>query len=118
MIYQIERDIRSEYKRYDHIPEKERNIIFNFINELKITGITEHRIYFYLVRVRVIYNYLGDKFLDPEKNDIINMFLKFREKYTYKTILDYEGVLKRFYKWRYGKVPEFLEKFRNEITRK
>ena len=109
MIYQIERDIMGEYKRYNNIPEKERNIIFNFINELKITGITEHGIYFYLVRVRVIYNYLGDKFLDPEKNDIINMFLKFREKYTYKTISDYEGVLKRFYKWRYGKVPEFLE---------
>ncbi len=34
----------GEYKRYNNIPEKERNIIFNFINELKITGITEHGI--------------------------------------------------------------------------
>ncbi|MFG1389607.1 hypothetical protein [Acidiplasma aeolicum] len=40
-----------------------------------------------------------DKFLNPDKNAIINMFLDLKKKYTNSTIMDYENVMKRFYKW-------------------
>ena len=49
-----------------------------------------------------------DKFLNPEKSDIIDMILKFKEKYTDKTMIDYESVMKRFYKWLYGPLPDFM----------
>ncbi len=107
-IYCIERNLNAEYKRISKIPENERNKIINFVKEIKITGITGHREYFYLTRLKVIYNNLGKKFLNPDKDDIIDMFLKFEEKYTDKTIMDYENVMRRFYKWLYGNLPDFM----------
>ena len=50
-----------------------------------------------------------DKFLNPDKNAIINMFLDLKKKYTDSTIMDYENVMKRFYKWYYGKLPDFMD---------
>ncbi len=108
-IYSIKRDLNSEYKRLDKIPENERNKIIDFVNEIKITGITEYREYFYLVRLRMICLYLKNKFLNPDKKAIINMFLDLKEKYSDSTIMDYENVMKRFYKWLYGKLPDFMD---------
>ena len=107
-IYSIDRDLDSEYKREDKIPENERTQIIDFLNEIKITGITKYREYFYLVRLRMIYNHLEDKFLNPDKKAIINMFLDLKKRYTDSTIMDYENVMKRFYKWHYGSLPDFL----------
>ncbi|WP_287954759.1 site-specific integrase [Acidiplasma sp.] len=108
-IYSIDRDLNAEYKRINKIPEKERKTIISFVKEIKITGITQHREYFYLTRLRVIYNNLQDKFLNPGKEDIIDIILKFKKKYTDKTMIDYENVMKRFYKWYYGKLPDFMD---------
>ncbi len=108
-IYSIKRDLNSEYKRLDKIPKNERNKIIDFVNEIKITGITEYREYFYLVRLRMICLYLKNKFLNPDKKAIINMFLDLKEKYSDSTIMDYENVMKRFYKWLYGKLPDFMD---------
>ena len=107
-IYSIDRDLNAEYRRIGKIPEKERKIIISFVKEIKITGITQHREYFYLTRLRVIYNNLQDKFLAPSKEDIIDMILSFKEKYTDKTMMDYENVMKRFYKWYYKSLPDFM----------
>ena len=57
-IYSIDRDLDSEYRRLDKIPENERTQIIDFVNEIKITGITKYREYFYLVRLRMIYGIL------------------------------------------------------------
>ena len=92
-IYSIDRDLDSEYRRLDKIPENERTQIIDFVNEIKITGITKYREYFYLVRIRMIYGILGDKFLNPDKKAIINMFLGLKKKYTDSTIMDYENVI-------------------------
>ncbi|KJE49160.1 MULTISPECIES: site-specific integrase [Acidiplasma] len=108
-IYSIDRDLNAEYKRINKIPEKERKTIISFVKEIKITGITQHREYFYLTRLRVIYNNLQDKFLNPGKEDIIDMILRFKEIYTDKTIMDYENVMKRFYKWYYKSLPDFMD---------
>ena len=108
-IYSIKRDLNSEYKRLDKIPKNERNKIIDFVNEIKITGITEYREYFYLVRLRMICLYLKNKFLNPDKKAIINMFLDLKKKYSDSTIMDYENVMKRFYKWLYGKLPDFMD---------
>ena len=108
-IYSIDRDLDSEYKRLDKIPENERTKIIDFVNEIKITGITKYREYFYLVRIRMIYGILGDKFLNPDKKAIINMFLGLKKKYTDSTIMDYENVMKRFYKWHFGSLPDFMD---------
>ena len=108
-IYSIDRDLDSEYKRLDKIPENERTQIIDFVNEIKITGITKYREYFYLVRIRMIYGILGDKFLNPDKKAIINMFLGLKKKYADSTIMDYENVMKRFYKWHFGSLPDFMD---------
>jgi integrase/recombinase XerD len=107
-IYSIDRDLNAEYKRLDKIPENERNQITDFVNEIKITGITKYREYFYLVRLRMIYEHLKEKFLNPDKKAIISMFLELKKNYSDSTIMDYENVMKRFYKWLFGNLPDFL----------
>jgi len=104
-IYLIDRDLNAKYSRLNKIDKKAGNAIKNFVNEIKIAGITKYMEYFYLVRLRVIYNYLHEKFLNPDKKTIIDMLLKFREKYSDKTLMDYEQVMKRFYKWKFERLP-------------
>ena len=116
-IYAIERNLNSEYKRLGKVPQEEREKIIEFVNEIKITGITQHRELFYLVRLRVIYNHLKNKFLKPDKKDIIDMVLELKEKYTDKTMGDYENVMKRFYRWLYGSLPDFINiKFNHKAS--
>ena len=116
-IYAIERNLNSEYKRLGKVPQEEREKIIEFVNEIKITGITQHRELFYLVRLRVIYNHLKNKFLKPDKKDIIDMVLELKEKYTDKTMEDYENVMKRFYRWLYGSLPDFINiKFNHKAS--
>ena len=79
-IYAIERNLNSEYKRLGKVPQEEREKIIEFVNEIKITGITQHRELFYLVRLRVVYNHLKNKFLKPDKKDIIDMVMELKEK--------------------------------------
>ena len=107
-IYSIDRDLNAEYRRLDKIPENERTQIIDFVNEVKITGITKYREYFYLVRLRMIYEHLKEKFLNPDKKAIINMFLELKKNYSDSTIMDYENVMKRFYKWLFGSLPDFF----------
>ena len=107
-IYSIDRDLNAEYRRLDKIPENERNQIIDFVNEIKITGITKYREYFYLVRLRMIYKHLKEKFLNPDKKAIISMFLELKKSYSDSTIMDYENVMKRFYKWLFGSLPDFF----------
>ena len=107
-IYSIDRDLNAEYRRLDKIPENERIQIIDFVNEVKITGITKYREYFYLVRLRMIYERLKEKFLNPDKKAIISMFLELKKNYSDSTIMDYENVMKRFYKWLFGSLPDFF----------
>ena len=97
-IYAIEKKLNGEYKRLGKLPQEERGKIIEFVNEVKITGITQHRELFYLIRPRVIYNHLKNKFLKPDRKDIIDMVMELKEKYTDKTMEDYEKVMKRFYR--------------------
>lgn len=107
-IYLIDRDLNAEYSRVDKIEEKSRNAIKDFVNEIKITGVTKYREYFYLVRLRIMYNYLQDKFLNPDKKSLIEMLLKFKDKYSDSTLMDYQHIIKRFYKWELGTLPDFI----------
>ena len=104
----MDRDLAGEYARLNKIDEKSRNAIKDFVDEIKITGVTKHREYFYLVRLRIIHNEMQDKFLNPDKKSIIEMLLKFKERYSDATFKDYEQVLKRFYKWELGSLPDFI----------
>jgi site-specific recombinase XerD len=56
----------------------------------------------------MIYGHLKEKFLKPDKKAIINMFLELKKKYSDNTIMDYENVMKRFYKWLSGNLSDFL----------
>ena len=107
-IYLIDRDLAAEYARLDKLEEKARETIKDFVDEIKITGITKYREYFYLVRLRIIYSEMQDKFLNPDKKSIIEMLLKFKERYSDATFQDYEQVIKRFYKWKLGTVPDYI----------
>ncbi len=115
-IYLIDRDIKSEHARLDKIDPEARNEILDFVDEIKITGITNFRELFYLTKLRVIYNSLQDKFLNPEKKDIIRMLLDFKKKYTDQTLIDFETAMKRFYKWKFGTLPDYMENIK--VSRK
>ena len=52
--YSIDKELNAKYRRINKIPEKEGNRIIELVKEIKITGITGHREYFYLYRLRVI----------------------------------------------------------------
>ncbi|AGO61225.1 MULTISPECIES: tyrosine-type recombinase/integrase [Ferroplasma] len=107
-IYGVERDIKSEHTRLGKINAEARNAILDFVDEVKITGITGFRELFYLTKLRIIYNNLQDKFLNPDKRAIITMLLDFKKKYTDQTLIDYENVMKRFYRWKFGTLPDYM----------
>ena len=115
-IYLIDRDIKSEHARLQKINPEAREAILDFVDEVKITGITGFRELFYLTKLRIIYNKLQDKFLNPDKKAIITMLLDFKKKYTDQTLIDYETVMKRFYRWKFGTLPDYMSNLK--VSRK
>ena len=70
--YSIDMELNAKYRRINKIPNKERSRIIELVNKIKIIGITDLMEYFYLNRLRVIYNNLNLKFLELDKGDIID----------------------------------------------
>jgi integrase len=87
------------------VPEEVKKTIMDFTADLAILGLSKHRQYFYIERLKLIARLLGQKFLAPEKNDIRDALLKLQdsrgkttEKYSERTLEDIKISLKKFYK--------------------
>ncbi len=104
-IYNIERKVQNQLKMLDNlnIDNVAKEKIRDFINDLVLQGLTEHRQYFYLDKLKVVAEILGPRFLNPSKEDIKQVVNNIMTK-SYKgwTVQGYLTTLKKFYKWLNG----------------
>lgn len=117
-IYRVKGNVESVKKRLknSNLPENVKDKIFEFVNTLTVgAGIKEHRQYFYFERLIILSNVLGEKILNPSKNDVFNAIAKLmdtktvrKKNYSKSTISDFKKVLKKFVKYvNDGKLPSF-----------
>ncbi len=94
------------------------NAILDFVKDLKTSGLSVHRQYFYATKLRLMAVKMGSSFLNPEKDDIRALMGDLQKgQYTNNSMEDFKVTLKRFYKWLLGNdetYPEFLNVLRRD----
>ena len=114
-VYDKSRDLKGEFDRLarEEFPDDIKSAIIRFAQYLKVQGLSEHRQYFYAVRLRMIARTMGRAFLNPTKKDIEDLVVAISKKgYTYNTEDDFKRSAKRFYQWSSGEdgeSPDFLK---------
>jgi site-specific recombinase XerD len=117
-IYNVKGNIESVKKRLKNstLPENVKDKIFEFVDMLKEgSGIKEHRQFFYYERLIILSEVLGEKILNPSKQDVIKAIAELRDRITIRhtayspsTISDFKKVLKKFVKYvNDGELPKF-----------
>ena len=117
-IYNVKGNIESVKKRLKNstLPENVKDKIFEFVDMLKEgSGIKEHRQFFYYERLIILSEVLGEKILNPSKQDVIKAISELRDRITIRhtayspsTISDFKKVLKKFVKYANdGELPKF-----------
>ena len=117
-IYNVKGNIESIKKRIENseLPKSVKDKIFEFVNILKEgSGIKEHRQFFYYERLIILSEVLGEKILNPSKQDVIKAIAELRDRITIRhtayspsTISDFKKVLKKFVKYvNDGELPKF-----------
>ena len=117
-IYNVKGNIESVKKRIENseLPKSVKDKIFEFVNILKEgSGIKEHRQFFYYERLIILSEVLGEKILNPSKQDVIKAISELRDRITIRhtnyspsTISDFKKVLKKFVKYvNDGELPKF-----------
>ena len=120
-----EKQLKTELNKLSErgLPIDDVNKIRNFIEDLGLEGISQGRLYAYVVRLRRIASIIPDKFLDPSERDIKKVVTEIKstkirwghsEEHlpTENGLQSYLVTLKRFYKWHLGKnraYPECVE---------
>lgn len=80
-----------------------REVARQFCLHLKSQDLSYGRIKHYLITLRALSHFLGDKrFEDVTKNDIVNFIISLQDRYEESTINVLKVMLKRFYKWLLG----------------
>ena len=107
-VYLIDHNLELCKKRLqkdEALSDEVKKEILDFTADLAILGLSKHRWYFYIERLKLIGRFLGDKFLAHEKNDIRDAMIKLQEskgnrteKYSERTLEDIKISLKKFYK--------------------
>ena len=75
----------------------------SFATDLKIQeGLTDHRIIFYLIRLRVLSKMMPDVFLNPSIEDLKSAIvsLQSRPDISPRTVEDYKQAIRKYYKWK------------------
>lgn len=104
------------------IPDSETvRAIEKFANELKVSGLTDYRVMFYIIRLRVLTRIMGSAFLKPTRDDITNAIAELQKekepdnqengkrhinkplKLSPRTIEDYKQAMRKFYTWHLSK---------------
>ena len=128
-IYDIDRNLelcKDRLKEDKEIPEEVKNEILKFTKALNRNGISKHRQYFYIERLKIITRIMGKRFLDPtpkDFDDAIDGLLETKVKrkrsysegegYSERTISDVIFSLKRFYRdYHDGKYLEKVSKLK------
>ena len=117
-IYNVKGNIESVKRRLKNsaLLENVKDKIFEFVDTLKEgSGIKEHRQYYYFERLLILSDVLGEKILNPSKNDVLKAISELRDRTTVRhtpyspaTISDFKKVLKKFVKYANdGELPKF-----------
>lgn len=75
----------------------------SFAMDLKIQeGLTDHRIIFYLIRLRVLSKMMPDVFLNPSIDDLKSVITQLSSKTNIspRTVEDYKQAIRKYYKWK------------------
>ncbi len=118
-IYDEKKDMLGEARRLEkeNFSRETKSAISGFIHYLKVQGLSEHRQYFYAVRLRMIARLIGDAFLSPSRQDIERLVVAVKEEgYTDNTQRDFKKAIKRFYQWSFGEdgqIHDFLKVLKN-----
>ncbi len=79
--------------------ESNKQKIREFLDDIKLEGISEIRRVNYCQRLRVVARWIPDKFLDPDKNTLKEIMLKLSDGYSEWTKVTYLTMLKKFYRY-------------------
>ncbi len=101
MIYRDTVDKELERNKRLISDSKARDRIKAFSADLKVEeGLTNHRVIFYIIRLRTVYNLMPDTFLNPTKQSIKELITKVSERdVSPRTIEDYKQAIRKFYSW-------------------
>ena len=124
-IYNVLQNLESVKKRLRNkdLPEIVKEKIFEFVNVLIVgSNIQAHRQYYYYERLIILSDVLGEKILNPSKEDVVEAIAKLMEtktirksNYSKSTISDFKKVLKKFVKYvNDGELPPFWKNFHAE----
>ena len=98
-------------------------ILKKFTIDMKVKdGLSDHRIMFYLDKLRPMASFLGEKFPDPSEDDLKLMIDAFARKgISPRSVEDYKQTIKKFYSWylspqKYKKACGWV-RIRNNVDR-
>ena len=97
--------VEAELKRNEkYIESKDiRDSLKTFATDLKVQeGLTDHRIIFYLIRLRMLSRMIPDVFLNPSADDLKSAIVQLSAKpnLSPRTVEDYKQAMRKFYKWK------------------
>ena len=127
-IYSVKQNLESAKQRLRNstLPDNVKDKIFEFVDVLREgSGIREHRQYFYYERLLILSDVLGEKILNPSKQDVLKAISELRDRttirhasYSPSTISDFKKVLKKFVKYvNDGELPKFWNDINAEKIR-
>ncbi len=119
-IYNVKQNLETVKRRLKNLalPENVKDKIFEFVDVLREgSGIKEHRQYYYFERLLILTDVLGERILNPSKQDVIKAISELRDRttmrhtpYSPSTISDFKKVLKKFVKYvNDGDLPKFWD---------
>lgn len=105
--------LEGERKRLENesLSNDVKQAITRFVNYEGARGVTKHRQYFYLSKLRKVAPLMGDSFLHPDEQDVLDVINELQngknrngKPYSVNSINDFKVTIKKFYKWYYEKV--------------
>ena len=114
-IYNLKKRIESQNRALEEssISRRNKEIIRRFVKYLEINSYSNQRISKYINKLNIIAEILKVDFDKVKKENIENLILKIRERkfcnrlLSQETIIDYNIIIKRFYKWLLGNEETF-----------
>ena len=127
-IYSVKQNLESAKQRLKNsgLPDNVKDKIFEFVDVLREgSGIKEHRQYFYYERLLILSEVLGERILNPSKQDVLKAISELRDRttirhasYSPSTISDFKKVLKKFVKYANdGELAKFWSDIHSEKIR-
>ncbi len=109
-VYHMKGDIEKERQRLEKstISGEGKKAIMEFLESISVMDVTNHRIYFYAVRLRLLAKFMGEDFLKPSGKNVTKLINTLKSSnsrrgtaYSNNTMNDFKIALKRFYIWRF-----------------